>query len=145
MHKFLPKNFSWHFPKSKKEEAEFGKGKGNILVCKNCSAVYWHKSWHHSLQDYPYLKKDKDIKFVLCPACRMIENNKYEGELVIENIQNEQEKEIRNLINNFGRTAFERDPMDRIISIERIAKGMLRILTTENQMVQQLAKKLKIE
>jgi hypothetical protein len=143
MKDFLPKNFSWRFPKSKKEEQEYGKGKKDILVCEKCGAFYWYKSWHHHLSDYPELKESKNINFTLCPACKMIENGKYEGEILVENIDTDKETEVENLIQNFSETAFEKDPMDRIISIEKIAKGMLRVLTTENQMAKQLAKKLK--
>ena len=73
----------------------------------------------------------------------MIKDGRYEGEVIIENVAEQEREEIENLITNFGETAFGRDPMDRIISIETIAKGMLRVLTTENQMAQQLAKKIK--
>jgi NMD protein affecting ribosome stability and mRNA decay len=143
MKKFFPKNFPWHFPKSKKESQEFGKGKKDILICRKCNAVYWYKSWHHSLDDYPELKEEKGIKFVFCPACRMIKEGKYEGELILENVPGEKKEEIENLINNFGELAYQNDPMDRIISIEEIAKGMIRVLSTENQMIKRLAKKLK--
>jgi hypothetical protein len=141
MRKFFPKNFPWHFPKSKKEEQEFGKAKKDIFVCKACNCFYWYKSWHHSLDDYPELKETKDIKFTLCPACRMIKEKKYEGEILLENVSDKKE-EIENLISNFSEIAFDRDPMARIISIEEVAKGMLRVLTTENQIAKKLAKKI---
>jgi NMD protein affecting ribosome stability and mRNA decay len=143
MPRFLPKDFPWHFPKSKKEEQEYGRGKKDILICEKCGAFYWYKSWHHSLDDYPELSENKDVKFTLCPACKMIENGQYEGELILENVLEEKKEEIENLINNFGELAYQKDPMDRIISIEDIAKGMIRVLTTENQIAKRLAKKLK--
>ena len=142
MPRFLPKNFSWHFPKSKKEEQEFAKAKKDIFVCQVCGAAYWYKSWHHSLDDYPGKIESKDIKLTTCPACQMIKDNKYEGELVLENVGDNEKLEIENLINNFGQLAFKRDPMARIISIEEVAKGMLRILFTENQLAKKLAKKI---
>jgi NMD protein affecting ribosome stability and mRNA decay len=142
MRKMFQKS-SWRFPKSTKEEAEFGRGKKDILICRECEAFYWHKSWHHDLADYAELSEDKNLRFTICPACRMIKDGRYEGEVIIENMPEQKREEIENLITNFGETAFERDPMDRIISIQTVAKGMLRILTTENQMAQQLAKKIK--
>lgn len=143
MRKFLPKNFPWHFPKRKKEEQEYGKGKKDIFVCEKCEAFYWYKSWHHNLEEYPHLKEEKNIQFTICPACKMIEEGKYEGELLLENVKEEKKEEIENLIRNFGETAYQKDPMDRIISIEEVARGMIRVLTTENQMAKRLAKKLK--
>jgi len=134
---------SWRFPKSKKEEAEFPKGKKSILACKECGAFYWHKSWRHSLIGYKDFSEGKSVKLIVCPACQMIKDGKYEGEIIIENLAEQKKEEVKNLINNFSEVAFDKDPMDRIISIETIAKGMLRILTTENQMAQQLAKKIR--
>jgi hypothetical protein len=134
---------SWRFPKSKKKEAEFNKGKKSILACRECGAFYWHKSWRHNLIDHQDFSKGKEVKLIVCPACQMIEDGKYEGEIIIENLAERKKEEVENLINNFSEIAFDKDPMDRIISIETIAKGMLRILTTENQMAQQLAKKIK--
>ena len=137
-----PRNFPSHFPKSKKEKAEFGKGKEDILICRKCGAVYWYKSWHH-IEDYPKLKKAKGLKFVLCPACQMIKDKKFEGEIIVENASMEMKREIKKLAKNFGERAFEKDPMDRIISIKETKEGVIRILTTENQLAQRLSEKIK--
>ena len=150
------------YPKSKKEEQEFGSGKTDIMICKRCGAFYWYKSWHHQLSDYPKLKQDKDIKFVLCPACQMIKDKKYEGEIILENVPKEYKKGIKSLIENFGKRAEQKDPMHRIISIKEIRVSrvsaqrkrgassrkefetlkILQVLTTENQLAQRLAKKI---
>lgn len=143
MKRILPKNFPWHFSKFRKQKAETGKSKKDSLACRDCEAFYWHKSWHHSLANCPDISEDKNIEFTICPACQMIKDGRYEGEIIIENVAEQKREEIENLISNFGETAFQRDPMDRIISIETVAKGMTRVLTTENQMAQQLAKKIK--
>ncbi len=145
----------------KKEEAEFGPGKTNILLCKRCGAVYFYKSWHQRLEDYPG-EKSRDIKFTLCPACQMIKDKKFEGEIILENVPENFKKDIKKLAENFGKRSFEADPMDRVISIteEKIkrapakekrgaasrkdfeGKSYIRILTTENQMAKRLAKKI---
>ncbi|PIS39517.1 MAG: hypothetical protein COT33_01525 [Candidatus Nealsonbacteria bacterium CG08_land_8_20_14_0_20_38_20] len=147
--------------KVKKEEAEFGAGKTNILICKTCGATYFYKSWRHRLEDYSG-EKSKDIKFTLCPACQMIMAKKFEGEIILENVPDNFKKDIKKLAENFGKRAFEADPMDRVISIteERIkrapakekrgaasrkdfeGRSYLRILTTENQLARRLAKKI---
>lgn len=149
-------------PKSRKEEAELGPGKVDILVCKKCGAFYWYKSWHHRLSDYPELKQSKRIKFAFCPTCQMIKDKKYEGEIILEAVPRDFKEDIENLVKNYGERAFEADPMDRIISIKekrvkRVTakrkrgavsrkefKGLedIRILTTENQLAKRLAKKI---
>ena len=139
---FLSKNFSWHFPKSRKGGQEFGKSKKDIFICKDCGAYYWRKSWYHSKETYLGKIKEKSIKFTICPACQMIRSGRYEGEIILENILDASKERIENLIRNFGQIVFEKDPMARIISIEEIAKGMFRILTTKNQLARKLAKKI---
>lgn len=157
--------FAPRIPKSKKEESEFASGKKDILVCKKCHAVYWYKSWHHRLEDYPRLKQSKRVKFVLCPACQMILDRKYEGEIVLKNVPAVFREDIKTLAKNYGKRAEEIDPMDRIISLQEIRaqketarreekrkvpaskRGFdnlkdIRILTTENQLALRLAKKI---
>ena len=148
--------------KPRKEEAEFGPGKIDVLVCKKCGAVYWYKSWHHRLSDYPQLKQSKNLKFVSCPACQLIKDKKYEGEIVLEAVPQNFKEDIKVLAENYGKRAFAADPMDRIISIrERRIKRVtakrkrgatsrkefkdlrdIQILTTENQLAKRLAKKI---
>lgn len=160
--KFAPRR-----PRPKKEEAEFGPGKTDVLVCKKCGAFYWYKSWHHRLNRVvdgwrPKLKETKNIKFTTCPACQMILDKKYEGEIILEAVPENFKKDIKTLAENYGKRAIVADPMDRIISIierrvKRVTaarkrgaasrkefKGLkdIRILTTENQLAKRLAKKI---
>ena len=141
MKKFLPKNFPWHFPKKKKEGDK--KGKKDIVVCPECECFYWYKSWHHSLEDYSELREDKEVRFELCPACKMIKEEKFEGELILENCPEEKKEEITNFVENFAKEEYKRDPLARIVSIEDIAKGMMRITFTQNQVAKKLAKRFK--
>jgi hypothetical protein len=155
--KFKPRR-----PKFRKEEAEFGPGKTDILVCRKCQAFYWYKSWHHRLEDYPELKETKDLKYALCPACQQILDKRYEGEIILRGVPEKFKKDILKLVENFGRRAAFADPMDRIISVkEKVVrrpaakrkrgadsrkefKGLkdIQILTTENQLAKRLAKKI---
>lgn len=148
-------------PKSKKEEAEFGPGKIDILLCEKCGSAYWYKSWHHQ-KNLPPKKEIRRIEYALCPACQMIKDKKYEGEIILESLPEEFKEDIKKLAENYGKRASEVDPLDRIISIkEEIVsrpsakrkrgaisrkefKGRrdLRILTTENQLAKRLAKKI---
>ncbi|MCD6094467.1 hypothetical protein J7J39_00985 [bacterium] len=139
--KFIPKLLPWHFPKKKSEEGE--KGKKDIIVCPECEAFYWYKSWHHSLDEYPELRENKEVKFELCPACKMTKEGKFEGEVILENVPEKIREELVNFINNFNEEENRRDPLARIISVEDIAKGMIRVTFTQNQLAKKLAKRLK--
>jgi len=121
-----------------------------------------HTSWYHRLSNYPELKRLKRVKFVFCPACQMIKNKKYEGEIILGNVPEKIKKDIETLAENFGERAATADPMDRVISIkeEKIKRVTakrkrgagsrkefegqrnIRILTTENQLAQRIAQKI---
>ena len=150
-------------PRVRREDEEFGPGEIDYLICPQCHCVYFNKSWHHSLeQDIKRFREEKQVKFQLCPACQLMKDGRFEGEVIIENVPERFKEEIKALIRNFGKRAFEQDPMDRIISIkEKIVKrptarrkrgaasrkefeGLkdIEILTTENQLAVRLAKKI---
>lgn len=139
--KKLSKRFSSSFPKPKKEESEFGKRKKGILICSNCGALYFKGHWKHA-SEVDNVNNLKVFNHILCPACDMIKNHKFEGEVLIENIRPEIKKELINSIKNVGKIAYQRDPEDRIISIKN-KDNLLEILTTENQLAVRIGKKLK--
>jgi NMD protein affecting ribosome stability and mRNA decay len=131
-------------PKALKEENEAGPGRREFVFCSGCGIVYYHKSWHHALEDWKHLSGEEMIKFVLCPACRMIQDKKFEGELTISGIgSGKLKEEIRGALQNSGGLAFRRDPLDRIIEIAD-EKNRLVVRTTENQLAVKLAKKIKL-
>lgn len=135
-------SFQPRVPKSKKEEQEFGPGQIDIILCKKCGAVYYYKSWHHRLEDYQKLSEDKRIKFALCPACQMIKDKMYEGQVILKNVPPDKKEEILNLVKNVGERAFKRDPLDRIIEIKD-KNEEVEILTTENQLAASIGKQIK--
>lgn len=145
------------------QKKEYGAGKADYVICPECHCVYFGKGWHHSLdQDIDRLKEDKEIQFEKCPACIMIENKQFEGEVVVEGPPADKKNQIKNIARNYGERAFKEDPMDRVISIQEKqvkrptaqekrgkesreqVKGRtdLRILTTENQLAVRIAKKI---
>lgn len=148
-----------HVPRSKKEEREFGKAKKEFIMCPVGKEIYYDKSWHHSLEDWKHLKlarpghsggEDKNIKFRLCPAHQMIKDKKWEGEVVIEGTPLRKKAEMIKLIENIGKRAYERDPMDRIINIKTKSEKLktkeeifnFNITTTENQLALSVAKEV---
>lgn len=129
-------------PKGKKESKQFPRGEKEILMCKVCNAVYWKKSWHHNLDEYPGLNENKDLSFTICPADQMIQGGKFEGEVVLEKVPENFRAEIINLIENMGKQAYEMDCQDRVISIKPEGESSLMFWTTENQLAIKIAKKI---
>jgi len=136
------------YPSRFKDRQEL-KAKKGLKVCKSCQAVFYKKSWHHPgpeqsmVQDKSHLKpKTYNLKPSLCPACQMIKNHQFEGEIAITNFSENYPQELINLIKNFCQRAYEIDSMDRLIGIKKTKDGLI-ITTTENQLAVKLAKKIK--
>ena len=103
---------------------EFHAQKG-VVLCKDCGAAYHKKSWKHGIEKLNKAetesissgKKDVPVKFAICPACQMIKNGQYEGRITIKSLPENSENALRELVEGFGRRAYDRDPMDRLIGI----------------------------
>lgn len=132
-------------PKGYKESGhamqEFGPGKEDIVLCSQCNAAYYYKSWHHNLAEYEHIHEKKKIRFMLCPACSMWKNHQWEGEIHIAGIPKEMYKQITNTIFSIADEAYRRDPMHRIFDIKKKGNDMI-LYTSENQLAHRIAKKL---
>lgn len=123
---------------------QYGRELGGIIECPDCHAVHYRKRWYASRQDLTHLKKDKSkiAKKHLCPACTMIHEHEFEGELLVEKVPVQYRENLINLIKNYGSRERRKDAQHRIIGIEEIKNGY-RVTTSENQLVDRLAKKIK--
>ena len=108
-----------------------------------CNAMLWQGSWHHESEIKKNIKKNQYNGFSICPACKMIEDNMYEGELIIQNVNPEIKKYIINAIKNRGEKGFKNDSQDRVISVNDDHNGKMNIFTTENQLALKIARKIK--
>jgi NMD protein affecting ribosome stability and mRNA decay len=121
---------------------EYGVDGKGIEECPTCKNVYYQKRWVHSID----VVKEKDpeavvAKEMICPACVMITEHLFEGEVTIEEIPENLKTDISGIINNFGTYSLEHDPQARIIDIED-SDTIMRVTTTENQMAERLGKKI---
>jgi len=138
------------------EHEEFGPGKKEFIICPDCGAVYYDKSWKSSIEgDLKYHQKNLEEKMVrvdeLCPACKMKRDKVFEGEVVIK-VKSKTEKgktedieglkkEILNNVKNTEKNAMEWDLMDRILWTEE-KNDEIRIYTSENQLAVRIGKNL---
>lgn len=127
------------------EHEEFGREKGGIAECTLCHNVHFKKRWYPSLAVLQEQLQDKKLQASrkeICPACRMVKEHLFEGELFVEGFPVAHKADLLNLIKNFGQHATEIDPQHRIIKIGGTAKKLY-ITTTENQMADRLARKIR--
>lgn len=125
------------------EHEEFGREHKGIIECPQCHNVHFKKMWHAPGSSPKHAEGEvvAHAREELCPACKMIKDHLFEGELFVEEAPAEHKTELLNLIHNVGKHATEIDPQHRIIEIEETDNG-LRITTTENQLVDRIAKKV---
>lgn len=142
MSKVFRKSYNIKLPNSQHQTEEFGGGKKGIILCPDCNSSYFKKSWHHDFKGLKTENVNFPVNFKLCPACQMIKNKQYEGRIILTNIPEKYSDELGHLIVGFCRRATERDPMDRLIEIKKSGTEWT-ITTTENQLANKLAKKIK--
>lgn len=90
----------------------------------------------------PHLKEERGIIFKSCPVHEMIKNKQYEGEIIIKNVPEKFRKDLLRLIQNMGETAERIDVLDRILELKN-KEQELRITTSENQLAQKIARKIR--
>lgn len=127
------------------EHEEYWREHKGVTKCPMCGNVHFKKRWYVSEKDLQKRLKVEKLKIAekkLCPACQMTEGRTFEGELFIEEFPDHLRKELLRLVRNFGKRAAELDPQDRIIKITETKQGY-RVTTTENQLADKLAKKIR--
>jgi len=109
------------------------KGLKEPTICPSCRAVYSKKRWVLDEGLYLDTKKQKGVNSQKCPACRKIEDGyamgivNLTGGFVIEHMD-----EIINLLRSEERHAMEKNPLERIMKIEKKANGLHVQLTSDS-------------
>ena len=129
-------------PINKKGSEESLSGSKGVIICEICKAAYFNKRWYHGLEKIKSENQNLPVIFKKCPACVMLKSKQFEGKISIENVSEKNEKEITSFVSAYGRRAWERDPMDRVIAVVKNKKELV-ITTTENQLALKIARKLK--
>lgn len=127
------------------QHEEYWREHKGITKCPGCGNVHFKKRWCASEDDLRERLKIKKLEIAekkICPACKMIKEHTFEGELFIEEFPGHLRNELLRLIKKFGERAIRIDPQDRIIKVEEM-KTKYRVTTTENQLADKLAKKIR--
>lgn len=106
--------------------------------CRICQAVYHNKRWQAASSDMG----ESEARLVVCPACRKAEEGYVQGVLTLRgDYVLEHEDEIRNVLQNAELHSTERNPMERIMRIDRDG-DMLVIETSAERLAEQLGRAL---
>lgn len=129
-------------PRPRRESEEFGPGKAGFLVCTDCKAVYDKKRWVAGFSGVRDINERKGIAFRRCPACQMIRDRKFEGQVIAEGIPQHRMQDVLVRIRRVGDLAQLRDPLDRIIALRRRG-SRIELTTTENRLAVRLGKEIR--
>lgn len=123
---------------------EYGQARKEITMCRRCHGILIKNVWRPAGFQWPKNMRlpHTKTKLILCPACKMIESNLYEGELLILDVPEKEKTELLRLISAFSDRARMHDHQDRIIDLKKRGNGF-RVTTTENQLAVKLGKKIR--
>jgi NMD protein affecting ribosome stability and mRNA decay len=109
-------------------------------VCQSCQAVYRQKRWQVDPAAAGKLADDPAVHRVTCPACQKVAGSYPEGILTLRGsyLWNH-ETEIRNILDNTLARMSSRNPLERIIRMERVDDELI-IETTDNKLAEQLGR-----
>lgn len=114
--------------------------KHEMSVCKGCHAIYREKKWFLDEESYRANVKKKIINIILCPACLKIRDSFPGGVVTLKgDFLKGHEEEILNLARNEGDRSLRDNPLERIMSINKI-KGIIEIQTTNEKLAQKIGK-----
>ena len=126
-------------PKTQKPLEEKG-----VKVCVSCRAVYEKRFWHHDKEEFRIARHERQIEVdhVICPACKMIAEHRYEGKLVLKDVPSHYSAELINLGISFCKKARKYNPEHRLIEVQK-NDNEITLTTTQNKLAVMLAKKVR--
>lgn len=103
-----------------------------LAVCKKCHAVHQDKHWVLDDALAADLLEQPTTQQVVCPGCHAVQSRRADGELTIRgSLAATKSEEIENLLRAEERREMAKNPLGRIIAIERQADGMNVATTTQ--------------
>jgi len=90
-----------------------------VQICRECHAVYQNRSW--TLDELAYQQAlQQEHHLTTCTACLKVDQHYAEGVVTLEgDYLWQHEKLIRNLIHNEEQRALGKNPLERVLRLER--------------------------
>lgn len=112
--------------------------------CLGCGSFYYRRRW--TLELPPDIRDRVDLSheeiFTFCPACRKMRQKYPSGELRLTEVGPSERQELFRVLRNEEDRAREKNPLERIMRIERDGAGY-RVETTTEKLAQRLGRSLK--
>lgn len=133
----LGRGEDWLYPEKGTEKGEDQPG---LLVCPRCHAISEIKRWFVDEARYQELRTRPEVLLVVCPGCRRIERQQYDGEVTLQSpLLAQNQEEALHLIQNTEDKARQDNPFSRLASVE--AEGdTIHVLTTTQWLAERIGK-----
>ncbi len=119
-----------------------GEGLKETSLCRDCHAVYRNKRWSLDQEVYDSLKDEGSSLWTSCPACQKRAEKYPEGVVTLRgDYLWEHEEEIRNILRNEEKKAMAKNPLERIIRMDREGDALV-IETTEEKLAEHFGRAL---
>jgi NMD protein affecting ribosome stability and mRNA decay len=119
-----------------------GEGHKEPAICRSCQALYRNKRWYLDPLAVTRLQAEGELQAVTCPACQKIAEHYPEGVVTLRgDYLWDHEEEIRHILRNEENKAMAKNPLQRIMRMEREG-GNLVIETTEEKLAEHLGRAL---
>ena len=113
-----------------------------VSVCKSCGALCFEKHWFIAAGKEKELLKDHLVRNVLCPGCTMVQEQNYQGEVILESPCLVKEKgAIIGLIKHIEGKCWHDSPQSRIAVMVNQGERM-EIRTTTTWLATQIGKEV---
>ena len=114
------------------------------LQCRGCGALYYHRHW--TLQPPSragnWSQAQAELQPVFCPACLKIRDQYPSGELRVSGVEAQERGEIMRILRNEEARAREKNPLERIMTIEANDRLGWNVKTTTEKLAQRLGRSL---
>ncbi|BCR06885.1 hypothetical protein DESUT3_39540 [Desulfuromonas versatilis] len=119
-----------------------GEGLKEPALCSSCKAFYRNKRWDLDPKAYAAMENSPEANWVTCPACQKIAESYPEGIVTLRGEYLwDHEEEIRNILRNEETKAMAKNPLERIIRMDREGDDLV-IETTEEKLAEHLGRAL---
>ena len=119
-----------------------GEALAEPALCATCHALYRNKRWYLDPGAYAAAQEDPAVHWVTCPACQKVAEHYPEGVVTLRGgYLWQHEEEIRNILRNEENKARAKNPLARIMRMDREGEELV-IETTEEKLAEHLGRVL---
>lgn len=111
-----------------------------IIQCTGCAAIYHRRHW--SLTAPAGFSAPVHLRPVFCPACRKLKDHRASGEIDLLGVGDAERGDVLRILRNEEAKAREKNPLERIMRLEKIGNGW-KVETTTEKLAQRLGRSVR--